>query len=83
MRTTEYVFDVTLTASITVAAATQAEADAKLREAIATTSAGIMTLDGRSVAFGLTIEGELDCDLVVTTESGCDCWTHSDGVMAA
>ena len=57
---TEFLFQVTLLASIRVKAETQSEAELKLRVALEASEANLGILDDRPIVVPVEIEGELD-----------------------
>ena len=67
---TEFTFQATLLASIRVKAKTQAEAELKLRTALAESDANLGMLDGAPIVVPVEIEGDLD--LIDTIESACE-----------
>jgi hypothetical protein len=56
----EFLFQVTLLASIRVKATTQAEAELKLRAALEASEANLGTLDDTPIGVSVEIEGDLD-----------------------
>ena len=66
---TEFTFQVTLIASIRVKAATTADAEHKLREALAASDANLGMLDGRPIVATIEIEGDLE--LIDAVEGAC------------
>jgi hypothetical protein len=66
---TEYTFQVTLIASIRVKAETAADAEHKLREALAASDANLGMLDDEPIVVTVEIEGDLD--LIDAVESAC------------
>jgi len=56
----EYVFQATLIASIGVKAETRAEADLKLRAALAASEANLGMLDNEPIVCTVEVEGDLD-----------------------
>jgi hypothetical protein len=63
----EFTFQATLLASIRVTAETRAQAEEKLRVALAASDANLGTLDDAPIVVPVEIEGELD--LIETMES--------------
>ena len=69
---TEFTFQATLLASIRVTAETRAEAEQKLRVALAASDANLGMLDDAPVVVPVEIEGDLD--LIETMESAGEEW---------
>jgi hypothetical protein len=69
---TEFTFQATLLASIRVTAETRAEAEQKLRVALAASDANLGMLDDAPVVVPVEIEGDLD--LIETVESAGEEW---------
>jgi hypothetical protein len=68
----EFTFQATLLASIRVTAETRAEAEQKLRVALAASDASLGMLDDAPVVVPVEIEGDLD--LIETVESAGEEW---------
>ena len=66
---TEFTFQVTLIASIRVKAVTTADAEHKLREALAASHANLGMLDDKPIVATVEIEGDLD--LIDAVEGAC------------
>jgi len=65
----EFTFQVTLIASIRVKAKTRAQAEHKLREALAASDANLGMLDEKPIVVTVEIEGDLD--LIDAVEGAC------------
>ncbi len=68
----EFTFQATLIASIRVTAETRAEAEEKLRVALAASDANLGMLDDAPIVVPVEIEGDLD--LIETMESAGEEW---------
>ena len=68
----EFLFQVTLLASIRVKAETQAEAEPKLRSALEASEANLGMLDDMPIVVPVEIEGDLD--LIEATENTGEEW---------
>ena len=67
---TEFTFQVTLIASIHVKAETRADAEHKLREALAASDANLGMLDDEPIVVAIEIEGDLDLIDAVQSAGG-------------